>query len=618
MAHTNGTGPVLLTRQDVLKDQAGVMSRVAQGEHILVRERNGQIVDLQAVREGGPPMGRKVQPVNVSFTRRREFAGITAEELSSVLSRLKRADSPKDVEAWVDLAAYMLLTDAHLRSVYDTRVLLGAGAEIRVVPGKARPGEETLAEEAADFVRESIEETPDLTGLLAGLHHHVGIGFSAAEHTWHRRHGGWHSHPELIQPRDITFDEHWRLVFRTWQGPVERWVKSADREEQNRFITCTNRFLGDTPNMSGALMSVAWFWFFKRWLLVFMQDGYERFGNPHIIGKVLENATDEARDALYDAIQGLSGDHHGIMEKGTEIEIIEPTSMPGESLNGGISYLDDQVTKGMLGSTLNTDVGSTGGNRALGESQAETTILPRVQRDVATTGSAVQRDWFRPLLEFNSTKWGGRVPAIPALEFVLTQEEPPLVDDLIVNARAVTVDEFREARRLEAWGPEKGGDRPVEIAAPTTAPAFIPQRPAAPQPGLPQSEEAAPVAEQALNGAQIDALKNIISEVAANMLPADAAIELIVQGFPRINREAAERMVSSASDKARTDPVDQDVVAASKEPPVVEAGSPVPLARKGPKRPRKQTSGKKQLTLLPTSPTSSGCRSPFNSVLSES
>ena len=50
----------------------------------------------------------------------------------------------------------------------------------------------------------------------------------------------------------------------------------------------------------------------------------------------------------------------------------------------------------------------------------------------------------------------------------------------------------------------------------------------------------------ALNGAQITALKDIVQAVSAGELTADAAIDLIVVGFPDIGEETARKMITSA------------------------------------------------------------------------
>ena len=59
----------------------------------------------------------------------------------------------------------------------------------------------------------------------------------------------------------------------------------------------------------------------------------------------------------------------GMNDGGSSIEITESAQRPGDAWSAAIQDWNDQITKVKLGSTLNTEVGDTGGNRSLGESQ---------------------------------------------------------------------------------------------------------------------------------------------------------------------------------------------------------------------------------------------------------
>lgn len=125
---------------------------------------------------------------------------------------------------------------------------------------------------------------------------------------------------------------------------------------------------------------------------------------------------------------------------------------------------DADISKAVLGSTLNVEVGDTGGNRALGESQSDTTIAPRWARSSALLANTIERQLFQPFLELNRHHFGGHV-LVPSLLFHITDVDPE-VDQLLVDKGACTYDELRRSRKLEPWGKEKGGD--VRIPAATT------------------------------------------------------------------------------------------------------------------------------------------------------
>lgn len=73
-------------------------------------------------------------------------------------------------------------------------------------------------------------------------------------------------------------------------------------------------------------------------------------------------------------------------------------------------------------------------------------------------------------------------------------------------------------------------------------------------------------ADTALNGAQVTALADLVKSVAANELPAAAAIEIVMLGFP-MERATAERMINSAVKKDAAAVVE----APAEPPPVVDA-----------------------------------------------
>jgi hypothetical protein len=213
---------------------------------------------------------------------------------------------------------------------------------------------------------------------------------------------------------------------------------------------------GLQANVAGLLMACAWPWLEKRWLSVFEQESLERFGSPLVYGSMAPNAPDPARDAFFAGLQNLSSDHVAVIEQDQTIEILQATVNPGETYGQAIGRRNNEITKAILGSTLNVEVGDTGGNRALGESQAETTILPRLRAIAASAEAAIRATWLRPLLAFNAATFGGRVPPLPHVEFVLSTEMPPIITQLHVDAGVVKANELRASAGLDPLDGEEG------------------------------------------------------------------------------------------------------------------------------------------------------------------
>lgn len=422
-----------------------------------------------------PPRDRRYQARAVSRWHRTNVAGLTPERLASILRRAERGE----LEEWADVVESMLRTDAHLRSVWETLLRGVVSAELVWEPGPHAPGQADAAQKAADFMQAATERVDALEdGLLHLLHGGAGMGLGVAEQVWVRAQGAWWVRRWVpVSPRDTDYDDDWTPRVRTYHanafGGQRGWIR-LDAEPE-AWLWHVPGSPGLTPNVAGILMSVVWPWLFKKWAILFQQTGLERFADPLFIGKVQPNSEDGAREALFEALDQLSAGHIGVMEEGNELEVVQAAGTTGEPWREAIGQYNDEMTKGLLGSTLNVEVGSTGGNRALGESQAEQTILPRQRAMADSLSRALVHRWARPALGFNAHLFGG-VPPMPRATFRLEQEEPPVIEELHVNSGVVRRDELRASAGLEpeggAWGEafvkplaKSRPDRPPEVGA---------------------------------------------------------------------------------------------------------------------------------------------------------
>jgi phage gp29-like protein len=423
----------------------------------------------------GPPMGRIANRGPALYRAKRfRVEGIKPD----AISRIVRDAEQGILEDWADLCEYML-RDPHVRSVYETRVQSIAGAKLVVEPGRGRDPE--LAQRAADEFQSELESTSNLESLLTALVHAEGVGYAGAQHDWVRRDGVWHSEPTAIEPRDLKFDADWSMLVRTYdeKSPGGRWIKTSDQPD--RFLLHVPSKLS-RPTVAGDLLAIAWFWCFKRWAVTFRQEALELFADPYRVGKTKGNASDVARQALMDAMENQSANHWLVLEEGQDWALHEATNQAGEAWTNGIKDLNDEITKALLGSTLNVDVGSTGGNRALGESQFSTTILPRLTTMAKRLCATLERSWARPWCRFNAAMFGGVTPPCPRVRLELVSDEAKPVNQAAIDVGAVTIDEVRRGEGLEDWGAEKGGDRVARMPQP--APQFAPAEGA---PGVPFS-----------------------------------------------------------------------------------------------------------------------------------
>ncbi len=423
------------------------------------RAEHAKVVSLKS-KGPRPPTRSDVQWEMVDRWQRKSITGATPALVASVILAAERGE----MEDFADLAEYMLRTDAHGRSAYETLLLPIAGAEIEVEAG--RHENEALAESVAEEFRKSLELTSRIQNTILHLAHAAGMGASVLEHQWQMRAGGWHSvRQKAVAPRDLKFGATWDHLVRTRtivDGRVRdrKWISCSDRPD--KWLVHNYTAAGMSPNVSGLLMAWAWTWLFKIWALKNGNIALERIGIPILVGKVADNTNETTRAQMLAALEDIAAGHAAVTDINSLIEVLDASSASaGTAHRDWATYLDDQATKAFLGSTLNSDIGGIG-SKAAAESQATQTILPRHMAVAASVAEAIEDTWVEPWVYYNQHFWPSVHPSQiprPRIRLRLEAEDLPEVDQLLIDAGAASVDELRESRKLPVWGPERGGDR---------------------------------------------------------------------------------------------------------------------------------------------------------------
>lgn len=398
---------------------------------------------------GVPDTSEQVHRRTLSRWSARTFSALKPSTLYSIL---KDCESGK-VQDFADLCNYMLRTDPHVRSVYLTRLNSVAGAKWVLEPGVSRPGEEALAEAAVEFCRYHLEKTEDLERTFAQLLNANGLGWAGLELDWYRDRGVWCATPRWIHPREFEFTPEWEL--QAYDAKSGKFVKTS--EHPGKFIVHLPQQIADAPNLTGDLMAIAWTWLFKRWAEKFRTTGLERFASPLLYGEVPVNASSAVRTQLLSDLEQLTADSVAVFEAGSQIKVIEAASKAGtgEAWTEAIRHYDEQITIGILGSLDNVSADS--GSYARAESQASTTILPRLLSDAKRLAGTVERDWLRYILKYNMGMFDGRAPPTPKLKFELIKEAETQrdIEEFHIASGVVTGNELRAQLGLE---PVPGGD----------------------------------------------------------------------------------------------------------------------------------------------------------------
>ena len=389
-------------------------------------------------------------------------------------------------ERWGGFTRRMLETDAHIFSTVRTYAAAISGARREIVAPDVAPEHQQIADDQAEFCARMLDSIPNMERAIAELVDADFTGYSVMEILWETRGEFlWPASLEWITPDRIRFSQ--RFVPFLWDtgaaaararelgmefaaldgngNPVPVDLSTAELNglglalPANKYIVHLPRILSNYPQASGIFRTLIRPWFVKNWCVKYMLAGAELAGNPRMLGKLPDDssAPAEVRDALYAAIQSMAADSVGVVSGGSTIEILDPKMQgAGGIWDSVIKMMNAEISKAVLGSTLNVEVGDSGGNRSLGESQADMTIAPRWHASAGLVGASLSAQLLRPFLTLNRHLWGGHV-FVPQVRLHISEDEPAITD-IAVTSGVVTVDELRRACRLEPRGADKGGD----------------------------------------------------------------------------------------------------------------------------------------------------------------
>lgn len=407
------------------------------------------------------------------FGRAMSFGGITIDEMAAIL-RESETGAQTRIQ---DLYDFMLETDPHLSGACLTRILGVASRKGAVVPGKAAKGspEEAAAKTVADFVQSALDEIPNFARvkkelLFDGVLKRYGV----QEIMWERRDGAWL--PECLKwrhPRRFTIGVDWdiRLYDQGKYGPFGAELVP------NKYVVHVPKERPQYTTRCGVLHAAAWDWIFKKWIIKFSLSASERFGTPTPYGHVSEETPQVVREALRAGLEQLSAGQAAVFVGNTAIETLEAGAANPQIFQDMIGVFNANMSKLVLGSTLNVE-GGPNGNRAAAESQGAKTIDPRIASDAHELEQTISDQLIRPIIEFNLHLFGGVMPPMPRYEFTLAEEtETPLPPSVFVDG-LFSVNEIRASYKHDPI-PGAEGERRVNISA-QQAPGHFSAEPTAP------------------------------------------------------------------------------------------------------------------------------------------
>ena len=384
--------------------------------------------------------------------------GITPRRLVRILRDADQGH-PED---FLEVAEAMEERDPHYAAVLGTRKRAVSGIDPVVEPASDEEEDGEIAGEVRELTRRA-----GFAAMMKECLDALGKGYSCIEIVWQR---GARWVPERYEWRD----PRWFRLDRD-DGRTLRLVDEADpvygsELEPFKWIVHRPVIKSGLPvrGALGRLCAISWLC--KAWGVTDWVGYAEIHGQPWRVGKFHDRATDEQIARLRGALANLGTDASAVIPESMMIELV---AAPGGGQSGSdvyerlCRYLDQQVSKGVLGQTMTTDDGSS-------RSQAE--VHDRVRQDIReddarALAETLNRDLVRPFVDIN---FGPR-DAYPRL--LLPVPDSRAAKTILDAAKALAPLGLRvgQAELRDAAGiPHPEDD--AEVLAPPARPAEAPQR----------------------------------------------------------------------------------------------------------------------------------------------
>ncbi len=364
---------------------------------------------------------------------------------------------------WVDALNELLSKDAHAYCVLWQRISAVAGGKVAVSAAHVEHGtlEAERAEEIRKVIEQRIREIPGLQMALADLLWSLYYGIGCAEILWDRRPDGWHvTGLGFIHSRRLAYPDTARWDLRiwdqgavqpgvqwaggTWMWPTEQFFGIKISDFPGKFITFIPHVRGDYPTKDGLGYEIAPLMLMK--LMAVRSEAYfiERFSKPFAFAyystKSKENDSlpriaDEsdikaAQEAL--KVLGVGSLTGATLPDSIKIELEGPAVGTGATAvkpGDFITFLNNEESKAVRGSTLTTDAGNKGA-RSLGEVHAEAE-LRNARYDAATLAESLKRDLVDWLVRLN---FPGEEHLAPTIAIQVEERTPAEILDLVTKA----------------------------------------------------------------------------------------------------------------------------------------------------------------------------------------
>lgn len=391
---------------------------------------------------------------------RQAWAGSVASGLTPrAMAAILRACDEGDLNEYLVLAEEMEERDPHYQSVLGIRKRVISGVTPTVKPAS----DNARDKEIAAAVARDIAEHDGFSDLVEDMLDALGKGFSVVEITWARTASRW-TPAEFIyrDPRFFTFDRE--------SGRELRLRDEADMLdgvplEPFKFIRHFAKLKSGMPFRAGLARLVAFSWMCKAYTLKDWMAFVETYGLPLRLGRYGPEASPDDVQALFRAVANLGTDAAAVLPESMRIDFENGPAVTGDRVFENLArYVDEQVSKAVLGQTMTSDNGS---------SQAQANVHNEVRHDIAASDAravsgSLNRDMVRPYVDLN---FGVQI-TYPKLSLEISEPEDvkAWVESTVSAAEAGLKVAARDLRSKLRLSEPKEGDEVIGGAAASQKP----------------------------------------------------------------------------------------------------------------------------------------------------
>lgn len=293
--------------------------------------------------------------------------------------------------------------DPHCFSVLQKRKLSLIAREWAIEPG----GKRAIDKAAAETVTNQLKAMP-FDRICVDLLDAVLKGFSVGEVMWE-------IDGREIKAVDVRARNQRRFVF-----DVDQNLRLLTQQQptfgipvpERKFIV--HRYGSKDRNPYGLGLGTRLFWpvFFKRQGIQFWLTFCDKFGNPTAIGRYPAGAGTDSKNMLARALAALSQESGIAIPIGMEISLLEAQKSGATGTYEGLChYMDEEMSKAVLGETMSTS--HRGGGGGLGSSQASVQNEVRLEitkADADLLSASLSQTLVRWIAEYNHP--GAAIPRV--------------------------------------------------------------------------------------------------------------------------------------------------------------------------------------------------------------